>query len=204
MSCLSWNCRGMGSPCTVRVFKDLLRIHKPVFVFLIETLSFANKIEELRVRFGFDNCFSVDRVGRSGGLAILWKNSFTCEISSYSRNHIDVMVLENNVPAWRLSCYYGFPERKRRKEAWQFMRRLSNLSNLPWCIMGDFNDLLYASDKKGINLHPQYLLDGFRNTVEDCHLLELDLSGGRFTWERGRGTEAWVRERLDRAFASAS
>lgn len=117
MSCLSWNCRGLGSPRTVRVLKDLLRVHKPVFVFLMETLSFANKIEDLRVRFGFDNCFSVDRVGRSGGLAILWMNKFKCEVSTYSRNHIDVLVSENNAHSWRLSCYYGFPERDRRKEA---------------------------------------------------------------------------------------
>lgn len=34
--------------------------------------------------------------------------------------------------------------------------------------------------------------------------MELDLNGGKFTWERRRGTEAWVRERLDRAFGSAN
>ena len=203
MSCLSWNCRGVGSPRTVCVFKDLLRVHKPVFVFLIETLSFANKIEDLRIRFGFDNCFSVDRVGRSGGLAILWKNSFTCEVSNYLRHHIDVNVLVNNAPAWRRSCYYGFPGRERR-EAWQFLRRLSTLSNLPWCVMGDFNDLMYASNKKGNSPHPQYLLHGFGETIEDCLLSEINLSGGSFTWENGRVTEAWVRDRFDSAFAYAN
>lgn len=33
---------------------------------------------------------------------------------------------------------------------------------------------------------------------------EIDLVGGKFTWERSRGTSAWVRERLDRAFAVKS
>lgn len=40
--------------------------------------------------------------------------------------------------------------------------------------------------------------------MNDCHLSELTLSGGKFTWERGRGTHAWVREKLDRGFATAS
>ena len=46
------------------------------------------------------------------------------------------------------------------------------------------------------------LLDGFHGTIEDCNLIELPLSGGNFTWEKSRGSDTWVRERLDRAFAS--
>lgn len=71
--------------------------HKPSFVFLIEMLSFSNKVEEMRFRLGFEHCFSVDRVGRSGGLAILWKNKFNCEILSYSKNHSKDVVVENNI-----------------------------------------------------------------------------------------------------------
>lgn len=40
--------------------------------------------------------------------------------------------------------------------------------------------------------------------MEDCNLIELDLIGGQYTWEKSRGSSDWVRERLDRAFASSS
>lgn len=70
--------------------------------------------------------------------------------------------------------------------------------------MGDFNDLLYATDKQGRVDHPQSLFTGFHNTIEECQLIELDLNGGNFTWEKSRGTSNWVRERLDRAFATQS
>lgn len=73
MSHISWNCRGLGNPRTVHALSDLIRDHRPIFLFLIETISFSNKIEELRVKFGFDYSFSVDKIGRSGGLAVLWK-----------------------------------------------------------------------------------------------------------------------------------
>lgn len=36
-------------------------------VFLCETLVHANKIEEIRIRLGFDASFVVDNIGRSGG-----------------------------------------------------------------------------------------------------------------------------------------
>lgn len=72
---------------------------------------------------------------------------------------------------------------------------------MPWCIFGDFNDLLYSTDKKGEHPHPTPLLSGFREAIEDCNLVELDLKVGEYTWEKSRGKPNWVREKLDRAFA---
>lgn len=69
-------------------------------------------------------------------------------------------------------------------------------------MFGDFNDLLYVSDKKGEHSHPQALLDGFRRAIEDSNLVEMDLLGGDYTWEKSRGKSNWVREHLDRAFAN--
>lgn len=40
--------------------------------------------------------------------------------------------------------------------------------------------------------------------VQDCGLIDLDLSDYQFTWERGCGREIWVEIRLDRALVSSS
>lgn len=160
------------------------------------------RIEELRVKMGFANCFSVDRAGRSGGLAVFWKRTVDCSIFGYSQNHIDLVFKENNLESWWLSCFYGYPESHRRRESWNFIRNLAQLSPLPWCIIGDFNDMLFSSDKKGVHPHPISLLDGFSKAVEDSELIEVDLCGGSFTWEKSRGTHNWVQERLDIAFAT--
>lgn len=105
---------------------------------------------------------------------------------------------------WRLTCFYGFLEREWRQQSWDFLQFLATKSQLPWCVVGDFNDLLYSSDKKGRHPHPQYLLIGFNNAIEDCSLAEVELKGGAYTWEKIKGTSDWVRERLDRAFDSDS
>lgn len=82
MNLLGWNCRGLGNPRAVRVLGDLLKTQKPDFLFLSETISNASSIETLRIKFGFAQCFAVDRVGRSGGLAIFWKRHVACEVVS--------------------------------------------------------------------------------------------------------------------------
>lgn len=69
-------------------------------------------------------------------------------------------------------------------------------------MLGDFNDLLYAHEKLGGRAHPKNLLDGFCDTVEQCALHDLGFSGDQFTWERCRGTNQWVQERLDRGLAN--
>lgn len=96
----------------------MLRTNKPNFLFLFETLSNASKIESLRICFGISQCFFVDCVGHSGGLTVFWRRHVNCEILSYSQNHMDVLFSDNGVASWRLSCFYGFLERSRRKDPW--------------------------------------------------------------------------------------
>lgn len=66
--------------------------------------------------------------------------------------------------------------------------RLLRVFNLSWCIMGDFNDLLYSTDKKGTHPHPRALMEGFRHAIDESLLSEIELSGGQFTWEKGRNS----------------
>lgn len=127
-----------------------------------------------------------------------------CKVLSSSSNHIDVEIWEKNVPSWRITGFYGFPERQRRKDSWEFLHSLANVSQVPWSVFGDFNDMRYASNKMGNITHPQALLDGFSATIDSCQLTEIELEGGQFTWEKSKGNPNWVREKLDRAFASSS
>ncbi|KAL8156372.1 hypothetical protein AgCh_001462 [Apium graveolens] len=45
-------------------------------------------------------------------------------------------------------------------------------------------------------------MEGFKQTIEECGLEDLGFEGEAFTWERARGTERWVQERLDRGMAN--
>lgn len=131
MNYLGWNYRGLGNSRTVRALNDLVRGRKPDILFLSETISDANKIEKLRIKPGFAQGFSVDRICRSGVIAVFWKTNVDCGIMGYSQNYIDLFLNDHNVANWRITLYYGFPERARRKEAWDMICSLAKLSSLP-------------------------------------------------------------------------
>ncbi|XVE52109.1 hypothetical protein DITRI_Ditri02bG0095800 [Diplodiscus trichospermus] len=42
----------------------------------------------------------------------------------------------------------------------------------------------------------------FREVIDECELVDLPLRGYGFTWERGRGTDGFVEERLDRCLGT--
>jgi exonuclease III len=115
MIILSWNCRGLGTPSAIPNLRRLAQKHRPNVLFLSETLSKAQQMEKIRVMLKFDSCLSIDVVGRSGGLAILWNDPVKCKIQNYCRNFINLEVDEAGKGVWRLTCYYGYPERGRRR-----------------------------------------------------------------------------------------
>ncbi|GAU19166.1 hypothetical protein TSUD_89310 [Trifolium subterraneum] len=127
-----------------------------------------------------------------------------CRVLNYTRNFINMVVEDEQWGEWRLTCYYGYPEWSRRRAAWDLLRALGNMSSIPWCIIGDFNDLLSQADKKGIHPHPNGLCMGFRQAVSDCDLTDIPIEGHQFTWIKSRGTPHVIEERLDRAMASTS
>jgi exonuclease III len=205
MIILSWNCRGLGHLSAVPSLRDLIRLHKPDIIFLCETLCHANKVEELRRNINFDSCFAVDREGRGGGLALMWKQEKSCEIQNYSKNFINVIIKDNlRQNEWRLTGFYGIPQRGQRRESWNILRMLSQQSHLPWCIIGDFNDILTTEDKRGNVPHPRWLLNGFRQAISDCDLIDVSIQGHAYTWARRLGHEDVVEERLDRALVNQS
>lgn len=72
-------------------------------------------------------------------------------------------------------------------------------SNLPWYVIGDLNNIKSHEDKHGGSQYPEWLIDGFNEVLTATRLLDMDLVGYQFTWEKGRGTEEWMEVRLDRA-----
>ena len=202
MSTISWNCCGLGNPRTVQELVDIVSTKRPKFVFLMEVKTGRQQIERVRRLLNYERCFIVDSVRGGGGIMLLWKEKQWPSLISFSRNHIDVRVNIPEMAIWRLTGFYGYPERARRSASWDMLRSICSRSSLPWCCIGDFNDLLTQSEKKGRLRHPNSLIQGFRKMVEQCGLRDLGMEGYPFTWEKSRGTQNWVEERLDRAMAN--
>lgn len=109
MDFLSWNCPRLGNSRKVRILGDLIKSRKPNFLFLLKTLVCSNRVEELCYKFGFIHYFAVDKIGRGGGLAVMWKRNIDVLVIDSSLNQIDVNILEIKVALWRLTYFFWFP-----------------------------------------------------------------------------------------------
>jgi hypothetical protein len=89
--------------------------------------------------------------------------------------------------------FYGEPKWEDNHLSWDKIRELNSQHDMPWAIMGDFNEILFSHEKEGGNPRPQGYMQAFRDVLSDCELFDLGFNGDPFTWKRGR-----IRERLDR------
>ncbi|XP_062099802.1 uncharacterized protein LOC133805647 [Humulus lupulus] len=204
MSTLFWNYRGLGTPWTTQFLQELVLRKRPNFIFLCEILCKQVKVDRLKRLLGFEGLVVVDSRGHSGGLAFIWRKQEEAQLLSFSQNHIDMLLSPKDSATYRVSGFYGEPDRSKRHITWDLMRTLTQQSSYPWCILGDMNNILRPNEKRGGRPYPRWLIDGFSQAIWDCGLVDLELSGYPYTWERGRGSENWVEVRLDRALASSS
>ena len=81
-------------------------------------------------------------MGHSCGIGLLWKSIAHVSLVNYSQNHVNLVVSDNVHGACRLTGFYGYLERRRRRASWDVVRSLATDPNTPWCCIRDFNDLL--------------------------------------------------------------
>ena len=137
MSALSWNCRGLGNPLTVKALYKVVKEEDPTLVFLMETKYDVTEMKWVQRKLDRKQELVVPCIRQGGGLALLWRCSTTVEVQTYSPNHIDVIISENQgARKWRFTSFYGHPETSRRNESWTLLSRLSCRSDLPWVCMG--------------------------------------------------------------------
>ena len=143
MTFLSWNCRGGGNTRTIRELATLSQSHSPNFIFLCETRQKASKMKRIRARLGLKGFEGVDSNGMSGGLALYWHESCVVEVVDKEERYIDALVrMHEGGTQWRVTCVYGEPRTENRHLMWTKLQSLKNTCDLPWLVIGDFNEAL--------------------------------------------------------------
>ena len=86
-----------------------------------------------------------------GGIWCLWNPSnIEVNVIAKENNAIHCHVIEkDNNKQFILSTVYAHAQEKDKDALWHHVEQLSNSVNLPWCIMGNFNEMLCSSDKIG-------------------------------------------------------
>ena len=203
MTILAWNCRGMGSAPAVRALTDEVKGCNPMLVFLAETKANRNRIKGLQRKLGLTQGIMVPTDGQSGGLAMLWKEGFDVHFKNCSNTHIDVVVCEGNgTQPWWATGFYGHLDSGMRPISWNLLESLKRQCNMPWIVFGDFNEILNSDEKLGWLDRDARQMEGFRECLSNCELIDMGFVGQRFTWCNGRIGEQGMLVRLDRMVAN--
>ena len=92
MSCLSWNCRGLGNLQTEDEVVALVITKDPKLVFLMETKVDKSTLERVGRKIHFTNLFFVPYVNTGGGLALYWKSEIDVAVQTFFDRHIDAII----------------------------------------------------------------------------------------------------------------
>jgi hypothetical protein len=182
----------------------ILDFHDHVFVSYIETKALSNKLYDVRRTLGFEGLFSVDPVGREGGLALLWKVAREVEIVNYSLRHISANIcVGSRGCSWMFIGFCGNPNPTLREASWKLLAHLSSLISFEWLCVGDFNKITAQFEKVGGRARSEVQMEKFqKETVWGCGLGDLGYKGPKFTWRNKRAPAEFVKEHLDKALAN--
>lgn len=199
---MSWNCRGIGVAMTVRALRDLVSHYHPSLLFLCETKAKKRKVDHLRRILAFDHGFVVDASGRSGGLALFWKNDVTVSVLSFCKNFIHTKVdINDSSFSGYVTGVYGDPIASLRKLVWNKISNLHVPRNKPWLCCGDFNSILSQDEKLGLRPSDNRCIELFRSFLDHNNLLDMELKGCKYTWCNNRES-GLVQERIDRMLSN--
>lgn len=126
----------------------------------------------------------------------MWKPDVSVWVNSFSKFHIDAVVNGESSEPWHFTRFYGEPNTNFKEEAWSMLR---SKPHLPWCCVGDFNEILKIEEKRGGRIRPHNQMQAFRDVLDFCGFVDLGFTGPKFTWHsRRHGQLIW--ERLNRGW----
>ena len=105
---------------------------------------------------------------------------------------------------WLFSGVHAPYNSQRRSEFWSFLSELGNSFGGAWLLLGDFNSILSASEKRGGRAFGNSGQLDFVDFVHCNALVDLGYLGSSFTWSNRREGRLNIRERLDRGLANQS
>ncbi|KAK6149686.1 hypothetical protein DH2020_017211 [Rehmannia glutinosa] len=184
-----------------------IRKQDPTVTFLMETKLETTEMKQICEKLGYSNFYIVDcdksHGGRRGGLCLMWKESINLQVQLANPHVIDTVIsIPHTQSKWRLSGIYGWPEDSQKCHTWQLIRDIRGNNNTPWLCMGDFNEILYHSEKVGGRLKEDSKLKAFQDVLSECNLDDLGFEGYNFTWTNGQEGDKNIQERLDRCVAN--
>ncbi|XP_072062122.1 uncharacterized protein [Arachis hypogaea] len=196
----SWNIRGLKGVGKLSMIKNFRRKFNVHMLGLIETKT------EMVTNFDIAQLWGngavkwelVGSVGAAGGLVLMWDDMVFRMNNCYKGARW--ICLEGVLLKTNFSCafclVYGPHERAEKLIMWEELSFLSGLCQVPFCYMGDFNEVTHVEERKGA-ISLTVSAEEFKSWIQDMELVDLAITDRLFTWFRGQSCS-----RIDRGLVS--
>lgn len=130
---LSWNVRGAMNGAGRRHARELVCMHKPNLVFLVETHCVFKKAENFWNSLGFHGIAISEAPGQSGGIWILLEKASIYSVSVVDMFNQAVWIsISRGNRTWYCSAIYASPIPANRELLWSHLQQLRNMIHGPW------------------------------------------------------------------------
>ena len=184
MNVISLNIRGIGEDHKRSWAKRLCIENKLKFLGLQETMSRDDNkflIQSLWKNSTFAY-YTKEAHGKSGGIIAIWDPSY---FSSSSATEGDGFVaITGKLFEFDTTCLmivvYAPQDHKRKKKLCRELNQIINQQNIPYIVLGDFNEVRYASERLG-SIFDVTGASMFNKFIFTSGLCDLPMDGKHFT-----------------------
>ncbi|WZZ73704.1 hypothetical protein YC2023_085074 [Brassica napus] len=185
--------------------KDWINIQRPLFGVFLETHIHSSN--EARIRSAIPvgwKFFGNYGQNISGRIVVVWDPSVSVFIYKASAQAVTcgIHILAQSL-TFTVTFVYGFNEVGERMALWKELEQINRtpaMSNSPWAVIGDFNQILRLSHHSG---YPTRVIDddGMEDmniALQDSELFEAQSKGAPFTWWNNNEVNP-ISKRIDHA-----
>lgn len=188
MKIIAWNIKGLGQPRKQKGLGKLIRLNDAKVCGILETKIHDETFNLDRFMdsylYGWNNTsnFHIDRRGR---IFVVWDPNFVdMEVISVGVQHIACLMTNKETSDRCGVCFiYGLHSVVHRRGIWEALTGILGSHDLPWVILGDFNNVKNYDERingKNVTYYE------CRDMMEACTTLGLTdspyTSNDRFTW----------------------
>lgn len=203
MNIISWNVRSAAGADFRRIFREMIDSYKPDLVILSETRLSGQRAESIISTLGFNNHLKVDAMGFTGGIWVLWPSEAIQVEPISNAFHEMYFKIQVHSALFILIALYASLKFSIRKILWNKLEQILEFINLPWLIMGDFNEIANQNEKFGGRPPNRIKFETFNLFLQKAKLIDLGFSGPKYTWTNCTQDGSLIRTRIDRAHANA-
>lgn len=110
-------------------------------------------------------------------------------------SHIAALIDDHSFACeWEFVGFYGDPVMNNRHRSWCLLNQVMTTASEAALVMGDFNDIISSSEKRGGSHQPPKQMADFKDTISTCGLIDLGYQEYKYTWRRGHSLYGGVEE----------